>query len=565
MKSLKTEAIPKLEELRMGVSQLDGLRWFLFLFFVVLMSVGTIGILSKLNSKFLVTIPTTGGSLTEGMIGNPSQINPVLALTNTDKDIVSLVFSGLMKKDSNGDIVPDLAESYIVSEDGKTYTFTLKENLKFHNGDPVTSEDVRYTISLITNPTIRSPRRANWEGVNVEVIDERNIKFTLKEEFTGFLENTTIGILPNEIVREIDPSSFSQHNFNQKPIGAGPFKLTSVSKTNSGLIESINLRSFNKYALGRPYLNEINLKFYGGEDELIKALKTRLVDRGGPISPEGTKELQNVNVETSQLPRIFGLFFNQSKSKALEDSDVRKAIDVGINRELLIKNVFNGFAVVNRSPYPKMINQETPEDTAVEILEKSGWKLAEDGIRQKTNGKEIIRLQFKIATGDNKELRETALEVKRQLKTLGMEVEVESFELGILNQQIIEERNYEALLFGELIPRPENLYAFWHSSQKDFPGLNITGYVNGKADQSLITLLSEYDQEKRDEALNNFINEIAKDRPAVFLYSPMLLIGDKTEIQKPDTTFGVLQERFVEANKWYTKTDKVWSVFIKNI
>ncbi len=560
MKSLKTEAIPKLEELRKGLSQMEGLRWIAFIFFIVLMCIGTIGILSKLNSLFLTTIPTSGGSLSEGMIGNPSQINPIFALTNTDKDISSLIFSGLMKKDSNGEIVPDLAESYTVGETGKEYTFKLKDDLKFHNNDSVTTEDIRYTISLVTNPSIRSPKRANWEGVTVEIIDEKNIKFSLKEEFTGFLENTTLGILPSSVVKDIDPTSFSQHNFNQKPIGAGPFKITSVSKTNSGLIESINLKSFNKYALGKPYLNKINLRFYGNESELIKALKTRIIDRGGPVSPEGTLELTNSKIETSQLPRIFGLFFNQSNSKVLEDISVRNAIDAGINREVLIQNVFNGFAVANKSPYPKKVDQNFSTQDANEILEKAGWKMGENGIRQKDS----IELRFKIATGDNKELRNTALEIKTQLKNIGMEIEVESFELGILNQQIIEDRNYQALLFGELIPRPENLYAFWHSSQKDFPGLNITGYVNGKADQSLIALLSEYEEDKRENALNNFINEISKDKPAVFLYSPMLLIGDNTDIKKPDTTFGVLQERFVEANKWYSQTDKVWRIFAKD-
>lgn len=560
MKFLKTEAIPKLEELRMGLSKIEGLKWIAFLFFTVLMCAGTIGILSTLNSRFITTIPTSGGSLSEGMIGNPSQINPIFALTNTDKDISSLVFSGLMKKDSNGNIIPDLAEKYEINEDGRIYTFTLKDNLKFHNGDPVTTEDVRYTISLTTNPSIRSPKRANWEGVNVEVIDEKNIKFTLKEEFTGFLENTTIGILPSSIIKEIDPNSFSQHNFNQKPIGAGPFKITKVSKTNSGLIESVELKSFNKYALGKPYLNKINLRFYGNEDELIKALKTRIIDRGGPISPEGTLELTNSKIETSQLPRIFGLFFNQANSKVLEDASVRRAIDAGINRQTLVENVFNGFAVANKSPYPKQIDQNFSTEDANQILEKAGWKIGENGIRSKDS----IELKFKIATGDNKELRNTALEIKNQLKNIGMEIEVESFELGILNQQIIEERNYQALLFGELVPRPENLYAFWHSSQKDFPGLNITGYVNGKSDQALITLLSEHQEEKRTVALNNFINEISKDKPAVFLYSPMLLIGDNTTIKKPDTSFGVLQERFVEANKWYSQTDKVWRIFANN-
>jgi len=524
------------------------------------MCIGTIGTLSKLNSLFLTTIPTSGGSLSEGMIGNPSQINPIFALTNTDKDISSLIFSGLMKKGSNGEIVPDLAESYTVDETGKEYTFKLKDDLKFHNNDSVTTEDIRYTISLVTNPSIRSPKRANWEGVTVEIIDEKNIKFSLKEEFTGFLENTTLGILPSSVVKDIDPTSFSQHNFNQKPIGAGPFKITSVSKTNSGLIESINLKSFNKYALGKPYLNKINLRFYGNESELIKALKTRIIDRGGPVSPEGTLELTNSKIETSQLPRIFGLFFNQSNSKVLEDISVRNAIDTGINREVLIQNVFNGFAVANKSPYPKKVDQNFSTQDANEILEKAGWKMGENGIRQKDS----TELRFKIATGDNKELRNTALEIKTQLKNIGMEIEVESFELGILNQQIIEDRNYQALLFGELIPRPENLYAFWHSSQKDFPGLNITGYVNGKADQSLIALLSEYEEDKRENALNNFINEISKDKPAVFLYSPMLLIGDNTDIKKPDTTFGVLQERFVEANKWYSQTDKVWRIFAKD-
>lgn len=561
MKYLKTEAFPKFDELRKGLEQIKGFKWIIFLVFSILMIVGIVGITAKINSQFLITVPTYGGKITEGMIGNPSLINPVLALTNTDKDIVSIVFSGLMRKNSNDNLVLDLAESFTVSEDGKIYTFKIKNDAKFHNGNSVTAEDIKYTISLITNPSTRSPKRANWEGVNIEILGEKEIKFILKDTFTGFLENTTIGILPKNELENIDPSNFSQHNFNQKPIGSGPYKITSVSKLKSGLIDTIELTSFKRYALGRPYINKIILKFYGNEQDLLKSIKTGVLDRAGPISPSNISVLNDIKLETSQLPRVFGLFFNQSKSEILKDNSIRNLINSIIDRDKLVMEVFNGFAIPNKSPFPKFIDQEKSEIDPVDILEKNGWKMGENGIRQKVSGKETVELKFKIATGDSEDLKKTALEIQKQMKNYGIGVEIESYELGILNQQIVGERNFEALLFGEFVPREENLYAFWHSSQRDFPGLNITGYINGKADQSLLTLLSENNTQKREMALKNFIDEMNKDNPAVFLYNPVLLIADKEKVKRNYIKDNLSQDRFSDINNWYTQTDRIWKIF----
>ena len=199
--------------------------------------------------------------------GEPSPcVSIILANTDADRDLVALIYSGLMRKGPDGNMIPDLAEKVDMSKDGTSYVFTLRENIFFHDNTPVTIEDVIFTIDSIKDPIIKSPRKGVWDGVSVEKIDDRNIRFTLSRPFASFLENTSLGIMPKNIWQD---SPIELNVANTNPIGSGPYKIKKLSKQSSGIVNAYDLEAFKKFSLGKPYLKNISLKFYQNEENLI--------------------------------------------------------------------------------------------------------------------------------------------------------------------------------------------------------------------------------------------------------------------------------------------------------
>ena len=203
-------------------------------------------LLWKVNNLFIENVPATGGTLKEGVVGIPRFINPLLAVSNADKDIAALVYSGLLKVAPDGKFSPDLAKEYSVSPDGQTYSFTLKDNIYFHDGTPVTSDDVEFTIEKARDASLKSPKRANWEGVTIEKLNSKQINFILKQPYSSFLENTTIGIIPKHIWNTADPDQFTFSQYNVQPIGSGPYKIKAIKRDSAGLPVYYSLIPFNK-------------------------------------------------------------------------------------------------------------------------------------------------------------------------------------------------------------------------------------------------------------------------------------------------------------------------------
>ncbi len=228
----------------------------------IILSGSALLLLLNLHNQFLVTIPTHGGSMTEGIIGSPRFINPLLAISDADRDLTQLVFSGLLRATPGGELIPDAADSYTVSPDGLTYTFTLKDNLTFHDGTPISTEDVAFTIERAQDPSIKSPKRANWDSVAVEVVSDKEIRFILKQPYAPFLENTTLGILPKHIWKNVLPEAFPLSFVNVEPIGNGPYRVKNSIRDSSGIPQKYVLKSFENYPLGEPYIDTLELVFF---------------------------------------------------------------------------------------------------------------------------------------------------------------------------------------------------------------------------------------------------------------------------------------------------------------
>jgi peptide/nickel transport system substrate-binding protein len=552
-----------------------------FIFLTGLLIVSVAALLYMLNSALLVAIPSRGGTWSEGIVGAPRFINPVLAVSDADEDLSSLVYSGLLKATPRGDYTPDLAESYAVSPDGRTYTFTLRQNATFQDNTPVTADDVVFTIAKTQDPALKSPQRANWSGVVVQKINNKTVSFTLKQAYAPFIENLSLGILPKHLWQNISDDEFPFTQLNTSPIGSGPFSVSNVSKTSSGVPSSYTLTAFKQHAGGAAFLDSISFRFYQNEDDLIDGLKKGEVGAASSVSPAKLGELSNLSATHAPLNRVFGVFFNQNQSEILRDSGIRKALSDAVDRDELVHKVLGGYGSPLVGPLPPSVlpqNITTTSatssplknslDTAKTELAALGWQAGPTGVLQKTTGSgktaKTVTLSFALSTGNVPELRAAAEYLRKTWEELGVHVEVGVYDQGDLTQNVIRPRKYDALLFGEVVGREPDLFAFWDTSERLDPGLNIAMYANSTVDHMLEQLRITQDDSQRQAIYQQFTQAIIKDTPAVFLYAPDFVYIVPKDIQGLDLGFiETPSDRFLSITEWHRQTDYVWPWFAR--
>ncbi len=526
----------------------------------------------RANSFFMTEVPAAGGDLHEGIVGLPRTINPVLAITDVDRDLAGLVYSGLTKYE-DGEIVADLAKDWTISNDGLTYTFTLRDDISFHDGRPVTSADVAFTIQKIQDPAVKSPRRIDWSNVAVKELSPNEVQFVLKEPYAPFLTNTTLGIMPKHIWGTVNDEQFIFSQYNIEPLGSGPYKVHSIARDGGGIPTVYRLTTWRGYHNDEPFIKTISFHFYADEDKVLEALDHGAIDSVATISPSAASRLatdsaQAYTVLSTPLPRIFGVFLNQNQNPILADKVIRQALDMSVDRNLIVEQVLNGYGVPIQGPLPVNISSTTISTattsdivSAQELLEKNGWEIGDDGIYTKSSK----RLSFDIYTADSPDLKLAAELVEESWTTLGAEVTVKVFEPSDLYQNVIRTRKYDALLFGEFVGKDRDVYAFWHSSQRNSPGLNVALYANSTADELLEEIRTTQSENERLADYSRFDKTIRADIPAIFLYAPdFIYVVPKAvrNIQLAGAT--IPTDRWNNVSEWYVRTENVWKIFAQN-
>ena len=556
---------------------------------VILACISSLLLAVRASGLFMTEVPTVGGELREGEIGLPRTINPILAVSDIDRDMNALVYTGLMRYE-NGSFVTDIASSWSVSTDGLTYDFILKPDVTFQDKKPLTADDVAFTIKKIQDPALKSPRQADWANVTVKVVSSTEIQFVLKQPYSGFIANTTIGILPKHIWSTVSDDQFIFSQYNIQPIGSGPYKVTTINRDSGGIPTSYNLNLWNGYYGAHPFIKTISFYFYPNQDKALLALNGGYIDSVPSIDPSiaaklATNTAENYTVLKAPLPRIFGVFFNQSQSPVLADPIVRNALDLATDRNAIINGILYGYGVADHGPIPPQLlsdigldlNQNTTSVTnnnldtaniiaAQALLEKNGWKKNSSGIYEKKSSKPktaSTTLSFDIYTADSPDLVATAKLLKDQWSKIGVQIDVQIFESADLYQNVIRTRKYDALLFGEQIGKDRDLYAFWHSSQRNAPGLNVALYANTKVDAVLSDIRSTTSATTTRSDYTKLDQLIRTDMPAIFLYSPDFIYAI------PKTVHGIQMSSIVTpgdhwntVSDWYIETEKVWN-FLK--
>jgi peptide/nickel transport system substrate-binding protein len=548
-----------------------------------------------------ILVPANGGTLTEGIIGGPRYINPLFSQANdADTDLVKLIFSSLFTADNNGELKPDLVQEYNISEDKKTYTIRLKENVFWHKyegdgliqeGDKVLdADDVLFTIRAIQDSNYKSSLRGNLLGVESEKIDAYTIKLSLKAPYEPFLQNLTFGILPSHIWQDIDAGNTPLAIYNIKPIGSGPYIFDSVTKDTKGNITSLTLKKNNDYYGVKPFIEKLFFSFFNDQDSLLAALNSGTIDASAYISEEKETEIARPDIKkyNLQTPGYFAVFFNQEKNKALTEKNVRLAINYLTDKDELVRVALKNNGQKAETPIPpnlKEYNAQTKKydfntEYANTILTNSGWAQGEDGIRGKEFQKEAIPLpaatktkpkvemeniplEITLTTSDSPELKKTAELLREQWQKGGIKVTLEILNADDI-QSVIKTRDYEALLFGEIIKVNPEPFVFWHSSEIKAPGLNLALYSNKNVDKILEDLRQTFDQNKKTELLAAFQTQIVDDAPAVFLFNRYMGYWAKSSLEGMETKIRVLPaDRFASINSWSLMQKRIWDGQLK--
>src|SRR3989338_2218277 len=389
----------RIAKIRLLPKVLSSKERYLVIIFLLIIIVSLISIPFTTFYHFTKATPDYGGSFSEGIVGEPHYINPLLSQGNdVDRDLVSLVYSSLMKYNKEGKLVPDLVKSYDISGDGLNYTIYLKENAKWHDGISITADDVVFTVQTAQNPDFASLQRINWQSVDVEAVNEYTVILKLKNKYAQFLNNLTLNILPRHIWENVKPVNFALSDFNLKPIGSGPYKFKKLKKDSNGSTTSYELTAYENYHGQKPFIKNLTFKFFNSEDELVQAYNSNVIEGIGFLSTEKIKNLkfsQKLSPQKIRLPRYFAAFFNQNQSKVLTDKNIRLALNYATDKQELLDKVLDQNGLVINSPILKeLTQQETAQkyaydkEFAKQILENSGWKDSDgDGFREKEPAK----------------------------------------------------------------------------------------------------------------------------------------------------------------------------------
>jgi len=550
-------------------------------------------------------VPAVGGQYTEGLRGAPKYINPLYSsLNDADSDIGNLIFSSLFKRDKNGKLEKDLVKNYQISEDNKVYTVTLKNNIKWHDGADLTADDVVFTFGMIKDERYKSPLKKIFSGVEIEKVDNAAVKFILAEPYAPFLELLTFGILPENLWSRVSPSAASLAELNLKPIGSGPYKFKSLKKDDTGSIKIYSLTANGDYYGEKPKISGINFKFFPNFEEEVRALSQGDIDGISYLPGNFEKSLvakDSLNINRLNLSQLSAVFFNKKNNSGLSQKEVRQALSYAINKEKVVTAALNNNARIIDGPilpdnfaYNQNIKKyDYNKNEAERLLESAGWKIMEvkaddlskarEAAEKSNNDKQILEDLIYVGEGnwrrkDNKFLtiKLTAVETEESVKEtemikkfweeIGVKTEINLIgaadkEFNKSETEIIRSRNYEALLYNQIVGADPDLYVLWHSSQAVENGLNLSNFENKEADQLLEEARIISDQETRKNKYFRFQEIIAEEEPAIFLYSPTYAYVQNKKI-KGFATSGIIMpsDRFSSVSGWYIETKKklVW-------
>lgn len=501
-------------------------------------------------------VPTQGGEYTEGVVGQPEYVNPVMAQSETDLGLVKMIYSN----------VDDIADKIDVSPDGRTWTIHLKDNLTWQDGQKLTSDDVIFTVQSIQDPSAQSPLYQSWQGVAVNRVSELEFTFSLANPYAFFADNLkNLYIVPKHLFADVPPGNWNLSEYNLQPIGSGPYQFVSYDKEASGFISAYHLTAWNGTPSQHTLIQNFNFAFFGNTTDLIKSFNSGAVDGFGNISSNNLTAIDRpYDLFSWRTPEYYGVFFNQSKNLALQDPVVRQALSNAVDRGALTAQALGNQGkpdygpIPPDAPYAISFPTNTSLDDASTTLTQDGWDITSSTFRSKVIQKVSVPLVVNLTVPNIDFLIKTADALQTAWQSIGVQTTIATDTPSNIINTTIKNRAYESLLFGNVLGPSSDLYSFWDSSQRFSPGLNLAIYDNPSVDKLVEAARQDLSDASRTEEFATAESDIAQDNPAVFLYSPNYLYVTNKNVQGISPDFlPDPSDRFTEIVGWYLNTARV--------
>lgn len=534
---------------------------------VVLLVAGLIVQTRQLSSYYQQLSPVAGGTFTEGIIGTYTNANPLYATDAVDAAVSRLMFSGLMKYDANNRLVGDLADSIEVDSRELTYTIRLKPNIRWHDGQPLTADDVVFTYQTIQNADAKSPLFSSWQKVQIAAVDPQTVTFTLPSSLSSFPNSLTNGIVPKHLLKDVPGGQLRSIRFNSvEPVGSGPFKLEQVNVTGVSpetRAEQVAMKAYENYHGEVPKLQRFVIRSYKNEMLLFQALENQELDSASGLMGAGDRLNEMTTLNQYNIP-LTGqvMVFLKTTNEVLNDTKVRQALVKSVKQNDITAGI--GYPVVaSRSPFlkshvgynPAILQLPTNIDEAKKLLDEAGWKQTGNDVRTK-DGK---KLQFNLYAQNRTEYAYVTQQLQAGWREIGVQAEVFLQPDNDL-QTTVANHSYDALLYGISLGTDPDVYAYWHSSQADVRSLNrlnFSEYSSTAVDRSLEAGRSRSDEALRAVKYKPFLESWRNDAPAFSLYQPRYFYVTRGVISGFESKeMNTATDRYANVEQWMVRQAK---------
>ena len=509
----------------------------------------------------------SGGVYVEGVIGNISTLNPLLAASEPEQAVSRLLFSSLYRYDVTGALHTDLAESMTVKDD-KVYTIKLR-NAAWHDGKKLTAEDVVYTINLIKNPQVRSPLRVNWLDISARAIDDSTVEFMLPAVYAGFSHALTFPVIPKHILQTVSPSSMREADFSSNPVGSGPFAVKRVQTSEStSSTDVVRMEPNTKYYGAVSTLSRLELRAYGNESLLVKAVNSGEVSAASGLSLSAADNIKSKQYSTKHWLLNKGVYLlMNNRSQTLQDARVRRALRYATDTSSIRATVGDNVARLDTPILQSQIAQKLPAapdynlDKAKALLKEAGWTYNQG----QWKGKDGRPLAVAVTTSSGRDEYKKIVDVlKQQWSKLGVDVQLREIDTSSTTtsfvQSVLQPRDYDALLYELELGADPDVFAYWHSSQASASGYNFANYSNRTVDNDLVGGRSRTNSALRAAKYIQFVNQWLNDAPAIGLYQSVgsYVLNNGASIVEPRGSLNTMNDRYADVTTWSTGRASVY-------
>jgi peptide/nickel transport system substrate-binding protein len=536
------------------------------LFVFALLPFVVLGLIWLGNSAYYAwtkIVPTAGGRYVEAFVGQPNTLNPLLAqLDPVDREFLPLLFAGLTRATPDGQIVPDLAERWDVSPDGRSYTFVLRGGLRWSDGTPLDAHDVAFTYDALRTPDFPADPDflAPWREVQAEALDARTVRCSLSRPWAGFLDAATLPIVPRQLLSGTSGRAWLDQPFNYHPVGAGPYRLQDLNAQEMVLVPNA------QYHGARPNLAELRFQFLLTSNTARDALAAGEAD-GALLRATDLATLRaNPDLAIYQHPdytRTTMLWLNTT-APPFDDKAVRVAAALALDRSRLAAEA-DAAAEPAVGPLPPASWAYATDtafptyapDRARALLDGAGWRAGPNGERTRGGSAQGTPLAVTLLTNENPTRRRTAEGVARDLRAVGFRVQVALRDWAELAREDLAPRSFQAVVLGQWQPAtdPDALHDVW---QSDGVG-NLAGWQNPRADELLARGAATLEPTERRAAYAAFQALWADEMPSVPLYYPALAWAVRTTYQGVSLAPLVdTSQRLALLPSWYLYTARVF-------